>query len=81
VLGPGDPPVPLIELPLDSVEPVPPTLADDPAELPPETCAKPNEQVPRYRLKTNKNLCLTLPKLVGRTALLHMSWGANARAT
>ena len=36
VLGPGDPPVPLIVLPFESVEPVAPLAPDDPAEF----CAK-----------------------------------------
>jgi hypothetical protein len=63
VLDPGDPPVPLIVLPFDSVEPAvaPLAPADDPAELPPETCAKPNEGVPRYRHKTNGKIFMCSP--------------------
>ena len=45
VLGPGDPPVPLMVLPFESVDPPAP---DDPAEPPPaELCARVQEQVPR----------------------------------
>jgi len=40
VLGPGDPPVPLIVLPFESVDPAP-AAPDDPAEaLPAELCAR-----------------------------------------
>ena len=41
VLGPGEPPVPLMVLPFESVEPAaPPAPADDPADDPLELCAR-----------------------------------------
>jgi hypothetical protein len=41
VLGPGEPPVPLIVLPFESVDPAdPPAPADDPADVPLELCAE-----------------------------------------
>ena len=39
VLGPGDPPVPLIVLPFESVDPDP-LAPDDPADVTPELCAR-----------------------------------------
>jgi len=39
---------------------------DEPAELPPETCAKPYEQVPRYKLKTNEAIFMSIsPRMRG----------------
>jgi len=47
VFGPGDPPVPLMVLPFESVDP-PPPAPGVPAEAPPaELCASEQEQVPR----------------------------------
>jgi hypothetical protein len=43
--GPGDPPVPLIVLPFESVEPEAPAAPVGPAELPVEVCATVSEQV------------------------------------
>ena len=44
VLGPGEPPVPLMVLPFERVDPTDPPApvdpADDPADAPPELCAR-----------------------------------------
>jgi hypothetical protein len=45
VFGPGDPPVPLIVFPFESVEPEAPAAPVDPAELPVEVCATVSEHV------------------------------------
>jgi hypothetical protein len=45
VLGPGDPPVPLMVLPFESVDPaVPPAPAAPPVDVAPELCARAQEQ-------------------------------------
>src|SRR3954468_9164994 len=49
VFGPGDPPVPLMVVPFERVEPAaaPPPVPVEPAALPAELCAKAIAQVPR----------------------------------
>jgi hypothetical protein len=51
VLGPGDPPVPLIVLPFESDDPAAPPApvapVDEPAEVAPELCARAHVQAPR----------------------------------
>jgi hypothetical protein len=68
VLEPGEPPVPLIVLPFESVfpaEPLPaPELAAPPAappELPPELCARVKDVLPSSRLRITANNFMGIP--------------------
>jgi hypothetical protein len=58
VLFPGEPPVPLIVLPFESVFPVEPLAAPElaaPPELPPELCARVTDVLPSIRVRITAN--------------------------
>jgi hypothetical protein len=58
VLGPGDPPVPLIVLPFDNVfplEPPAPLALEAPLAPPPELCPSAKEKLPSSTLRTIAN--------------------------
>jgi hypothetical protein len=62
VLGPGDPPVPLIVSPFEGVEPAAPLapLEVDPAELPIHFCAKAWEPAAIARANVNAAIFISL---------------------
>jgi hypothetical protein len=86
VLEPGEPPVPLIVLPFESVfpaEPLPaPELAAPPAappELPPELCARVKDVLPSSRLRITANNLMAIPLCVGETPMADSSDSSGSR--
>jgi hypothetical protein len=86
VFEPGEPPVPLIVLPFESVfpaEPLPaPELAAPPAappELPPELCARVKDVLPSSRLRITANNFMGIPLCVGETPMADSSDSSGSR--
>ena len=86
VLEPGEPPVPLIVLPFESVFPAEPLAAPElaappaaPPELPPELCARVKDVLPSSRLRITANNFMAIPLCVGETPMADNSDSSGSR--